>query len=207
MVRRTTWILLIVLGLLVLFAWLFQRNQTKKAENAATVTPQPTGQKLYTIDGAQVVEINITSSSGESIDFQRDPSSSSWVIKGIPADQANSFQIESVSQQLFDLQVLETLTEAPALDLIGLTNPAFTITMQTSDGKQIVTSIGSLAAIGTGYYLRVDSGPIVLVDNVTIDDVLKLLKEPPVLATSTPEVIATGTGTPIAPRAQPTSTP
>jgi hypothetical protein len=207
MVRRTTWILLIVFGLLVLFAWRFQRFQTNKAENAATVTPQPVGQKLYAMSGTQVVEINITSNSGESIDFQRDPSSSSWVIKGLPAEQANSFQIESVSQQLIDLQVLETLTEAPALDLIGLTNPVYTITMQTSDGKQIVTSVGSLAAIGTGYYLRVDSGPIVLVDNVTMDDVLKLLKEPPVLATSTPEVIATGTGTPIAPTAQPTSTP
>jgi hypothetical protein len=40
-----------------------------------------------------------------------------------------------------------------------------------------------------------------------MDDVLKLLKEPPVLAIPTPEVTGTETGTPIAATAQPTSTP
>jgi hypothetical protein len=207
MVRRTTLFLLLVFGLLVLFAWLFQRYQANKTEPTATATPIATTVKLYDLTDSQVVEINIASSSGETIDFTRVPGSTNWVIKDLPAEQADSFQIESVSTQLFSLQAIDTLTQSPPLDSIGLANPAYTITMVTVDGKQIVTYVGSMSAIGTGYYIRIDSGPVVIVDNVSMDDVLKLLKEPPVLAIPTPEVTGTETGTPIAATAQPTSTP
>jgi hypothetical protein len=203
MVRRTTWILLVVFGVLVLFAWLFQRYQANKAADAATVTPIATAETLFDLTDTTVVEINISSNSGESIDFIRDPASKNWVIKDLPADQADSFQIESVSKQLLSLQIMESLPQPPPLDSIGLANPAYTITIQTADGRQIVTYVGSLSAIGTGYYLQVDSRPIIIVDNVIMDDVLKLLTEPPVLTTATPEV----TGTPIAPVSLNTPTP
>ncbi len=203
MVRRTTWILLIVFGALVLFALLFTRHQTQKNVNPASATPIATAEKLFNLTNSQVVEIMISSSSGESIDFIRDPGSTNWVIKDYPAAQADSFQIESVSSQLLSMQVMESLPQSPPLESIGLANPAYTITLKTSDGNQIITDVGSLSAIGTGYYLRVDAGPVVIVDNVSMDDVLKLLKEPPLLATATPE----GTGTPIAPESVNTPTP
>ncbi len=207
MVRRTTWVLLLVFGVLIIFAWLFQRYQANKTEATTTGTPVPTAQMLYDLTISQIVDINITNSDGNSIDFTREPGSTTWVIKNLPAEQADSFQIESISSQLLSLQVVDTLTQDPPLDAVGLTDPAYTITMTTTDRKQIITYVGSLSVIGTGYYLRVDSGPVVLIDNVTMDDVLHLLKEPPVLATATPDGTVTGTGTPIAPTAQPSSTP
>lgn len=207
MVRRTTWIVLLIFGLLVLFAWLFPRLQSNKAEGTAPASPTATVAKLYDLTVSQMVRISIVNSSGDTIEFKRDPESTSWVIKGLPAEQADSSKIESVSTQLLSLQAIDTLTQPPPLDSIGLANPAYTITMVTTDGKQIATYVGSISAIGTGYYIRVDTGPVVIVDNVIMDDVLKLLKEPPVMATPTPEVTTSGTGTPIAPAAQPTSTP
>ncbi len=195
MVRRTTWVLLIVFGVLVLFAWVFQRYQTKTSANAATTTPIANSEKLYNSLNSQVVDIDITSSNGDSTEFKRESGSTSWVIKGLPADAADLFQIEAINKQLLSLQILETLTLSPGLDSVGLANPAYMITILTSDGKQIVTDVGSRTAVGTGYYLRVDSGPIVIVGNVSMDNVLNLLKSPPILATSTVEV----TGTPIAP--------
>jgi hypothetical protein len=207
MVRRSTWILLIVFALLVLFAWLFQRFQANKTEVTATPTIAPTAQKLYNLTDSQVVEITISSNSGNSITFSRSPGSTTWVIKDLPPEQADSFQIESVTTQLLSLQAVDTLTQDPPLDTVGLTNPAYTISIQTADGNQIVTQVGSISAIGTGYYIQVDSGPVVIVDNVTMDDILHLLKEPPVLATATPEVTVTGAGTPIVPAPQVTSTP
>jgi hypothetical protein len=195
MLRRTTWVFLIVFGVLVLFAWVFQRYQTKTSANAATTTPIANSEKLYNSLDSELMDMNITSSNGDSIEFMRESGSTSWVIKGLPDDTADSFQIEAISQQLLSLQVLETLTQSPTLDSIGLANPAYMITILTSNGKQIVTDVGSRTAVGTGYYLRVDSGPIVIVDNASMDNVLNLLKSPPILATSTVEV----TGTPIAP--------
>lgn len=207
MVRRTTWVMLLVFGVLVLFGWLFQRYQSSKTENTATTTPGATTVNLYNLNASQVVEIKISSSSGKVIDFTRDPGSTNWVIKDLPAEQADSFQIESVSSQLLSLSAIDILTQSPPLDSIGLSNPSYNISMVTADGKQIVTYVGSVSAIGTGYYIRVDSGPVVIVDKVSVDNIVKLINEPPVLATATPEVTATRTGTPIAPAAQPTSTP
>ena len=203
MVRRTTWILLIVFGALVLFALLFQRYQTQKNVNAATATPIATAENLFNLTNSQVVEISISNSAGESIDFIRDPASTDWVIQDYPAAQADTSKIKSIISQLLSMQVMESLAQSPPLDSIGLANPAYTITLKTADGNQLIANVGSLSAIGTGYYLRVDSGPIVIVDNVSMDDVLKLLKEPPVLVTATPE----GTGTPIAPKSVNTPTP
>ena len=131
---------------------------------------------------------------GDKIDLYRDPETSNWAITDVPVDQADSFQIESISAQLFSLQVQETLTQTPPLDSIGLDTPAYTITMTTSDGSQMITDIGSPTAIGNGYYVRVDSGPVVIVDKVVMDDIIKLVNQSTLLPTPTPEVTSTETG-------------
>jgi hypothetical protein len=207
MVRRSTWILLIVFGVLVLFAWLFQRYQSNKTDSTATATPTALPVKLYSLTSAEINRINITNSAGKNIELYRDPGASKWAIKDVPVDQADSSQIESLNSQLLSTQVQNTLTQSVSLDSFGLATPAYTITLTTMDGTQVVTYVGALTAIKSGYYLRMDSGPIVIVNNVILDDVLNLLKKPPLLITATPEVTVTETGTPIAPTAQSTPTP
>jgi hypothetical protein len=207
MVRRPTWILLFVFALLVGFAWLFQRYQTNKAENATTATPTVAPVKLYDLTDTQVNEINIAASGGDKIDLYRDQGSSNWVIADVPVDQADSVQIESVSKQLLSLQVQDTLTQSPPLDSIGLVVPSYTITITTTDGSQLVTYVGTQNALGDSYYVRVDSGQVLLVDKVVMDDVLNLLTNPPLLPTATPEVIPIETVTPIESGDQATPTP
>jgi hypothetical protein len=207
MVRRSTWILLGVFALLVGFAWLFQRYQANKSSNVATATPTTAPVTLYSFPIAEVNNINITDSAGNSIDLYRDSSSSNWAITDVPVDQADTFQIESIGAELLSLQIQETLTQSVPLDSFGLVTPAYTITMTTSGGTQLVTYVGSPTVIGDGYYIRVDSGPVVILDKVAMDDVLNLLKNPPLLPTATLEVTPTETGTPIAPVSQATPSP
>jgi len=207
MVRRPTWIVLGVFALLVGFAWLFQRYQANKASNTATTTPTAVPVKLYDLTNSQVKEINIAASAGDKIDLYRDPGSSNWVITDVPVDQADSFKIESISSQLLSLQVQETFTQSLPLASIGLDTPAYTISMTTADGTQLFTYVGSPNAVEDSYYVRVDSGQVVLVNKVALDDVLNLLKNPPLLPTATPELTPTETGTSIAPGAQETPTP
>jgi hypothetical protein len=191
MVRRSTWILLVTFALLVGFAWLFQRSQANKTDNSATATPTTSPAYLYDLSNTQVDEITITDATGDKIDLYRDLASSNWAIANVPVDQADWFKIESISTQLFSLQVKETLTQTPPLDSIGLITPAYTITMTTSDGAQIITYIGTQTAIGSGYYVRVGSGSVDIVDKVVMDDILDLLNNPPLLPTATPDVTAT----------------
>lgn len=207
MVRRPTWILLVVFALLVGFAWFFQRYQANKADDAATATPTTPPANLYDLTNIQVDEIKITDAKGDKIDLYRDSGSSNWAIADVPVDQADSHQIESISTQLYSLQVQETLTQTPPLDSIGLVTPAYTITMTTSDGTQLITYVGTQTAIGSGYYVRVDSGQVVIVDKVVLDDILNLLNNPPLLPTATPEVTSTETASPTEPGGQGTPTP
>ncbi len=207
MVRRPTWILLVVFAFLVGFAWFFQRYQANKVDNAATATPTTSPANLYDLTNTQVDEINITDNTGDKLDLYRSSGSSNWAISNVPVDQADSFQIESISTQLFSLQVQETLTQTPPLDSIGLVTPAYTISMTTSDGTQIITYVGTQTAIGSGYYVRVGSGPVDIVNKVLMDDILNLLKNPPLLPTATPEVTTTETALPTEPGGQGTPTP
>jgi hypothetical protein len=207
MVRRPTWILLLVFAFLIGFTWFFQKYQAKKADNIATSTPTSSPANLYDLANKQINEIGVSDSAGNKIDLYRVSGSSDWAIAAVPTDQADTFQIESISSQLYSLQVQETLSQTPPLDSIGLDTPAYTITMKTSDGSQLITYVGIQTAIGSGYYIRVDSGPVVIVEKVVMDDILNLLKNPPLLPTATPEVTATQTASPIEPGSQATPTP
>jgi hypothetical protein len=207
MVRRTTWIVLIVFAFVVGFAWIFQRYQSTRVDTPSTGTPTTPPNYLYDLTNNNVDEIKISDQSGEMIDLYFDPVLSKWAVADIPADQADSIQIESVSTQLFSLQAQETLTQIPPLDSIGLDTPQYTITMTTTEGTQINTQIGTITAIGSGYYARVDAGPVVIVGKTVIDDILDLLKTPPILPTATPEVTSTSATLPTEQENQVTPTP
>ncbi len=207
MLRRSTWILLVVFALLVGFAWLFQRYQANQTASVATATPTTSPAHLYDFTNTQVNEINIADNTGNKIDLYRDPESSNWAIADVPVDQADSFQIESLSTQLVSIQAQETLTQTPPLDSIGLATPAYTITLTTSDKSQFITYVGIQTAIGSGYYVRLDSGPVVIVDKVVMDDILNLLNNPPLLPTVTPAVTSTETASPTESGGQATPTP
>jgi hypothetical protein len=156
--------------------------------------------------GKQVNTVNISDSSGEKIEFDRNSETAQWSIANVPLEQTNSFQIESNLAQLFAITAQETLTQTPPLDSIGLDVPAYTISIMTADGESI-TYVGSITPIGNGYYVRVDSGPVVIVDKVVLDDVLNMLTNPPLIATPTPEITTTGTVSPTDIGIQKTPTP
>jgi hypothetical protein len=191
MVRRSTLILVVVFVILVGFAWILQHNQTNQQEIVATTMPTTTAAYLYNLNGRQVDDINITDSSGNQVEFYLDSTSGNWVIRDKPTEQADSFQIESITAQLLVLQAVETLIQPPPLNSIGLELPTYTITLTTADGGQLVTNVGSITPIGSGYYVKVGTDKIVIVDKVVMDDVLSLLTNPPLLPTATPEAVFT----------------
>jgi hypothetical protein len=207
MVRRNTWIMLVIFVLIGGFVFGYQRLQASKTSDVATQTPLATEEKLYAITLAGVDRITIEDQAGESITTYRDPQTINWVIDGLPYDTVDSAQIQANVTQLLDLTVKQTLAEDLTLDVVGLDTPAYTITMTSMDGSQVVTTIGNVIPSGNGYYLRVGSGPVSIVDINVIQSVVGMLKNPPWLPTPTPEVTPTETGTPVAPETPATPTP
>ncbi len=207
MVRRTTFLVVLALVVLVGFAFFFQRYQSNKAAGQPTTTPQATAAPLYNLGGAAVTDVLISSQAGDTIELFRDAGKANWAIKGLPPEQADALAIDNAITPLLSLQVLQTLSQSPALESVGLASPAYTITLTTADGQQVVTHVGSLNAVGTGYYVQVGSGPVMIADNVILDDVLKFLSSPPLVATPTPQASGTPNGTPLAPGLPSTPTP
>jgi hypothetical protein len=191
MVRRTTFIVIVVFALLVGFAWILQRYQANKSEVTATMTPTPTIAYLFNLNGKQVDHISIADSSGNKIEFYLDSSTGIWAIKDLPSEQADSVQIESIAAQIINLQADESLSQPPPLESMGLDKPAYTLSMLTSDGGQLATRVGSLTPIGKGYYVSVGSNTIVIVDKSVREGILAVLTAPPLVTTATPEIIAT----------------
>jgi hypothetical protein len=207
MVRRNTWIMLVIFVLIGGFVFGYQRLQANKTSDVATQTPLATEEKVYALTLAGVDRITIEDQAGESITTYRDPQTINWVIDGLPYDTVDSAQIQANVTQLLDLMVKQTLAEDLTLDAVGLDTPAYTITMTSMDGSQVVTTIGNVIPSGNGYYLRVGSGPVVIVDINVIQSVVGMLKNPPLLPTPTPEMTPTETGTPVAPETPATPTP
>ena len=186
MVRRSTWILLVIFAILAAFAWWFQTYQADRDEYLPTETPTPARARVFSLSTTQVDEIGISSSDGSQVGFYRDPGTTQWAVRGEPVEQADAFQVEAVIGQLLALEIEETLPGNPALDSIGLAEPQYTITVMDSGGNQYILHVGVQTPIGTGYYAQLRSGEVVVVDNLVMDNVVGLLTNPPLLPTAAP---------------------
>jgi hypothetical protein len=207
MIRRSTWILLVLFMVLAGFAWIFQRYQASKEENRATATTTIALPEIYQLNGVQVDSVGILDSSGKSVEFKHDAKGIQWIVTDMPIEQVDSPTIGSKLAQLFTLVARDTLNQAPPLDAIGLTLPEYTINMVTADGRTIVTYVGSVTPVGNGYYVRVDSHPVVIVDKLVMDGILDLFFNPPLKATPTAGFVTPEISLPTNSEIKTTSTP
>jgi len=186
MVKRPTWILLIVLAL-VSATYFYLKERPLKA-----TAPTPTAIKpsfLITKDNGALTKIHILDAQGNSLQMGRD-ASGNWAITQPELAAANQSQAEAAETQFFALSVLTTLETSPALDVIGLNPPAYTITLGFFDAQRLpgntqkVLEIGSLTPTGSGYYVSLE-GKIYVISQSSINAVLGLLMNPPYAATPT----------------------
>lgn len=188
MVKRPTWILLIVLAL-VSAAYFYLKERPLKAS-----APTPTAIKpsfLITKDNGALTKIHILDAQGNSLQMGRDASGNWAIMVGQSPTitqpelaAANQSQAEAAETQFFALSVLTTLETSPALDVIGLNPPAYTITLGFFDAQHLlgntqkVLEIGSLTPTGSGYYVKLED-KLYVISQSSINAVLGLLRTPP----------------------------
>jgi hypothetical protein len=189
MIRRNTWILLALLALMLVLAWYLQRPG--RATQAST-TPTVEVKSLLDVDTTSINGVTIEDNQGKVVSFGKD-AQNNWTLaepKGEPGDMTSA---ASAINSFTSLPVLSSLEVAPALDVIGLTQPVYVVTLTTSNGQTRKVSIGSATPTGSGYYVKVDSSPAVVVSKYAVDSLLEVFKNPPLLPTPTPAQTLTPT--------------
>lgn len=201
MIRRNTWILLIVLVGLVGFAFYFT-NQ--KAKTIAQATPTLGSTFLFSSSEGSPNDIKVEDSTANVVEVSRD-ASGIWSLKAPKVTAADQGSVEAAATQIGALRILSNVQLGP--DVVGLDKPAYIITIIFSNVKTHTLTVGSVTPIQDGYYTQLDGGKIQIVDKQGLDSLIGLINSPPYAATLTPAVSATPANLPNTSTPETTLTP
>jgi hypothetical protein len=196
MIRRNTWLLLILLAALVGFGF-YLKNQ--KAKTSAEATPTSGPELLFNSNEGTPNDIKIDDLTGNSVEIVRN-SSGVWELKAPTDTAADQGSAEAAATQTSSLRILSNVQLGP--DIVGLDKPSYIITIVFSGNQTHKLIVGAVTPIQDGYYVQLDTGKIQIVDKQGLDALLVILKTPPYAATLTPAVTATTTNQPDTPTPQ-----
>ncbi len=201
MIKRSTWILLVVLAF-VIGAYFFIKNRPVKS---TTPTPTVIGNSyLLSVANDKLQSLRVFNKDQKVTFIERD-TGGAWKVS-LPSPQlADQAQAEAAETQVGALQVVLKLQTSPELSAIGLDNPAYTITLKFQSGATHTLQVGSMTPTGSGYYVRYDQGDIYVISADGINALTGLVDNPPYSPTPTPEATLQPTDTSTAPEA--TATP
>ena len=192
MVKRSTWILLVILALAV-GAYFLIENQPSKVN---ALTPTATGGSFLIPQVEGVLQsLHIIDNKGNNFQMQRDLTKS-WVITAPTSGAADQGLAGAAETQVGSLSIVATLNSPPDLNAVGLTVPAYTIDLVFVNGTSHKIEVGNLTPTSSGYYVRFDGKEIFVIEQSGIDSILNLLKSPPFPATATPVPTSESTSTP-----------
>ena len=197
MIRRSTVVYIVILIALVgAYFYLKNRNQPE-ADILVTVEPSEEVSYLFTEDNGIPTSIHIEAKTGEIVELARD-AENAWTLTLPFEAKAEQGSSEAAASQVTTMRVLDTIPEID-LEVVGLKNPVYTITIEFTGGKERTINIGVITPSENGYYVQDGSNKdVVIVSRSAVDALLGLLTSPPYLETPTPSPIpATATETPI----------
>lgn len=201
MIRKNTWILLIILAALVGFSLYWTNYKTKQAAQA---TPTSASATLFSSTDGSPNDIKISDSDGNSMEMAR-TASGTWGLLAPKAAAADQGSAEAAATQVGALRILDNVQLGP--DVVGLDKPSYVITITFTSSKTHKLNVGSVTPVQNGYYAQLDGSKIQIIDKQGLDALLELLKNPPYAATLTPVASATSTALPDTPTPEATITP
>lgn len=202
MIKRPTWILLVILALVIVAYFVI------KSRNLATSTaPTPTAfgsNFLMTQADGTLQSLRIYDKQDHIVQMQRD-TSGTWIVTLPTSGAADQSLAGAAETQVGALRIVTILDNQLNLGDAGLDLPAYTIELTFVSGLQHVIQVGTLTPTNSGYYVRYDSGNLYVVSQSGIDALVNLLNAPPFVSTETPVPLIKETTTPILEVATPTT--
>lgn len=94
-----------------------------------------------------------------------------WTVAGDPAFPLNQEDVQNMADDLLAISGTRQLDGANDLSIYGLSEPAFTVTANWSDGTSTAYAMGAETPFGDGYYVSSDKENIVYTIEEDIADV------------------------------------
>ncbi len=182
MIKRSTWIVLAILVLVVAAYFLLKSHPLKTGQP----TPTATGTAyLVTPANGTLESLRIYNKKGKNFQMQRDLSHT-WVITAPTSGEADQGLAGAAETQVGALSIITMFATPPDPSATGLNVPADTIELGFVSGASHKIEVGNLTPTSSGYYVRYDGGKIYVIAQSGINSLLNLLTAPPFPATATP---------------------
>ncbi len=179
--RRLTIILLLVLIAVGGAAWWLERPGQAPA---ATATPSST--PLWTLESTEVKKVQLEDTHAHvvvELDRQAD---GTWTLVQPSQQAADTGAVELAIAQISKMSILIDLGTDLRIENFGVDKPAYLITLTTADATYTL-EVGSPTVTGSGYYVRKQGDPrVVVVGTYALDSVLGWALNLPLPSTATP---------------------
>jgi hypothetical protein len=197
--RRST-VIYLLLFLVLAGTYYYLDNREQPADISLTIEPSAEVSYLFTAEDGLPTSIRIESKSGDTVEVARD-AENAWVLTQPIEAKADQASAEAAASQVATMQIVDTIPDVDP-DIVGLTDPEYTLTIQFTSGVERKAEIGVITPTESGYYVRNANSDIVIISRSSVDALLGLLINPPYLETPTPGPIPL-TETPIPPTPEP----
>jgi hypothetical protein len=184
--RRPT-VIYLLLFLVLAGTYYYLNNREEPADISLTVEPGSEVSYLFTAEEGLPTSIHIEAKTGEIVEVARD-AENAWALTQPVEAKADQAAAEAAASQVTTMQILDTIPDIDP-DIIGLTDPEYTLTIKFTNGVERMVEIGVITPTESGYYVRAVNGDIVIISRSSVDALLGLLTNPPFLETPTPSPI------------------
>lgn len=194
MIRRTTWVLLGALAVVVV-GFVALGRLSPAGSDEATATPAET---VWTLAGEEIESFRVVDRvEGKLVVLARDPEHG-WRMLAPSIGPADAGRVEMALASLLSPRVRQRLGGPEDLQVFGLDPVGKSVTVFLQDGTTRTLEIGDVDPTGSVYYVRRQGeADLLLVARFSLDEVLGFLAEPPVSEpTATPSLDPAATGTP-----------
>ena len=184
MIRRAT---VVYITILVAVVAVFLYFNFRKEPASAESTPEPDTEISYLFQAAEgsAASILVRAKSGETVQLARN-AEGAWALNQPLEAAVEQGSSEAIASQVLTMRILEKIDEID-LDLVGLRDPAYILTVEFSNGTERSAHIGVVTPSESGYYVQDSSeGNVLIISKSSVDTLLGLLNTPPYLETPTP---------------------
>jgi hypothetical protein len=188
--QRNTLILLVILAALAVYTY-FGEIQKGTGQGTETPSSQPA---VFNLSGQDILGLKVTTADGKSVELKRE-AGKPWTMVTPASQGVDDTRVDSLVDQLAQLTASRALTQTNNLAEYGLITGTFTADITLTGGVTHTLLVGETNPSGNSYYALADGkqSPVYLVYSSNVDELQRLVTQPPYPPTPTPTTLPSPT--------------